>query len=29
LEILDGRDNQRRVELIAERLGDWKSIAIT
>jgi hypothetical protein len=27
LAILDGRDNQRRVELIAERLGDWKSIA--
>lgn len=29
LEILDGRDNQRRVELITERLGDWKSIATT
>ena len=27
LAILDGRDNQRRVELIAERLSDWKSIA--
>jgi len=27
LAILDGRDNQRRVQLIAERLGDWKSIA--
>jgi len=27
LAVLDGRDNQRRVQLIAERLGDWKSIA--
>jgi len=27
LAILDGRDNKRRVELIAERLSDWKSIA--
>ena len=27
LAILDGRDNQRRVQLIAERLSDWKSIA--
>lgn len=26
LSILDGRDNQRRVELIAERLNHWKSI---
>jgi hypothetical protein len=26
LSILDGRDNQRRVELIAERLSHWKSI---
>jgi hypothetical protein len=26
LSILDGRDNQRRVELIAERLDHWKSI---
>jgi hypothetical protein len=24
--ILDGRDDQRRAELIAERLKDWKSI---
>ena len=27
LEILDGHDDQRRVELIAERLKRWKSIA--
>ncbi|TIO88422.1 MAG: nucleotide-binding protein, partial [Mesorhizobium sp.] len=26
LTILDGNDNQRRVELIAERLSHWKSI---
>jgi hypothetical protein len=26
LSILDGRDNKRRVELIAERLSHWKSI---
>jgi hypothetical protein len=24
--VLDGRDNQKRVELIAERLAHWKSI---
>jgi hypothetical protein len=24
--ILDGRDDRRRAELIAERLKDWKSI---
>jgi hypothetical protein len=26
LSILDGRDNQKRAELIAERLEHWKSI---
>ena len=26
LSIMDGRDNQRRVDLIAERLKNWKSI---
>jgi Predicted nucleotide-binding protein containing TIR-like domain len=26
LSILDGRDDQRRAELIAERLGQWKSL---
>jgi hypothetical protein len=26
LSILDGRDDQRRAELIAERLGHWKSL---
>jgi len=25
LNILDGRDDQKRAELIAERLADWKS----
>ena len=25
--ILDGRDDQRRTELISERLGDWKSLS--
>lgn len=29
LGILDGRDNARRVELIAERLANWKSIKST
>src|SRR5687768_2655840 len=29
LNILDGRDNQKRAELIAERLGHWKSIKST
>ena len=28
-EILDGRDDRRRVELIAERLAHWKSIGST
>jgi hypothetical protein len=27
LAILDGRDNQARAELIAERIDDWKSLA--
>jgi hypothetical protein len=27
LRILDGSDDRRRVELIAERLRNWKSIA--
>jgi hypothetical protein len=27
LSIMDGRDNQQRVELITERLRHWKSIA--
>jgi hypothetical protein len=26
MSILDGRDNNRRVELIAERLTHWQSI---
>jgi hypothetical protein len=26
LSILDGRDDQQRAELIAERLRNWKSI---
>ena len=26
LSIMDGRDNQQRVELITERLRHWKSI---
>ena len=26
LSILDGRDDQRRAELLAERLRQWKSI---
>ena len=26
LSILDGRDDQRRAELIAERLSHWKSL---
>ena len=26
LSILDGRDDQRRAELLAERLGQWKSL---
>lgn len=26
LSILDGRDDRQRVELIAERLTDWKSL---
>jgi hypothetical protein len=26
MSILDGRDDQQRAELIAERLRDWKSI---
>jgi len=26
VEILDGRDDRRRAELIAERLKDWKSV---
>jgi hypothetical protein len=26
LEVLDGRDNQARVVLIAERIADWQSI---
>ena len=29
MNILDGRDNQKRAELIAERLGHWKSIKST
>ena len=29
LGILDGRDDQKRVELIAERLRDWKSMKST
>jgi hypothetical protein len=27
MSILDGRDDRRRAELIAERLRNWKSIA--
>ena len=27
MSILDGHDDRRRAELIAERLRDWKSIA--
>ena len=27
MEILDGRDDQKRAELIAERLQNWKSIS--
>jgi hypothetical protein len=27
LSILDGRDDRKRAELIAERLRDWKSIS--
>ena len=27
LAVLDGRDNQARAALIAERIEDWKSIA--
>ena len=26
MSILDGRDDRRRAELIAERLNDWKSM---
>jgi hypothetical protein len=26
MSLLDGSDEQRRAELIAERLGQWKSI---
>jgi hypothetical protein len=26
MNIMDGRDDQKRVELIAERLSQWKSI---
>jgi hypothetical protein len=26
LNIMDGRDDRQRAELIAERLKDWKSI---
>ena len=29
LTIMDGRDDRQRVELIAERLKDWKSAAVT
>ena len=29
LSILDGRDDQRRAELIAERLTQWKSLTNT
>jgi hypothetical protein len=29
MSILDGRDDQKRVELIAERLKSWKSIKST
>jgi hypothetical protein len=29
LSVLDGRDDQRRAELIAERLSQWKSLTIT
>ena len=29
MSILDGRDDQKRVELIAERLKNWKSIKST
>jgi hypothetical protein len=29
MSILDGRDDQKRVELIAERLRDWKSMKST
>ena len=29
MSILDGRDDRKRAELIAERLRDWKSIANT
>jgi hypothetical protein len=27
--ILDGRDDQKRAQLIAERLRDWKSVKNT
>jgi hypothetical protein len=29
LAVMDGRDDRQRVELIAERLKDWKSAAVT
>ena len=29
MSILDGRDDRQRAELIAERLGHWKSIKST
>jgi hypothetical protein len=29
LTVMDGRDDRQRVELIAERLKDWKSAAVT
>jgi len=29
LAVMDGRDDRQRVELIAERLRDWKSAAVT
>jgi hypothetical protein len=29
MSILDGLDDQKRVELIAERLGHWKSMKST
>jgi hypothetical protein len=29
MNILDGRDDRQRVELIAERLRNWKSIKST
>ncbi len=29
LTVMDGRDDRQRVELIAERLKDWKSVTVT